>query len=106
MGGYKKNWICSCIIYAHPTRGAKRFMELWAKYMKPESNDQVAINALLQNRRMRKRFDIGFLDFHLFPPGCRALEKDFRDGLVWAHANYRRGLKMKKKFLTELGARF
>merc|ERR1712217_657046 len=91
----KSGYLCTCLMYFHPTKASKTLAKLWADRCKGQSKNQFAFNSALG--QMKGKIDRAVLRRDQFPPG--ALASRYIKTAAVVHANYHIGTGTKESFL-------
>ncbi|WOL00470.1 hypothetical protein Cni_G09183 [Canna indica] len=109
-----RTYICSCMIFLRPTKGAKKVMKSWIEELenqpwskKTKSNDQPAFNWAL-NKTAGQQVDMYLLPQAAFPTGGlyfknKSWVKETKDMQVIIHNNYITGFDKKIKRFKDYG---
>lgn len=102
--GFTEWYLCSCLLYMHPTDAIKQLVTDWGLYIVHyDVLDQIALNAVLKaDFQGDRQVSFGVLPYSKFPPGCAA--KANNQTAVVLHANWRVGIPAKEDFFKNFAS--
>jgi len=94
---------CTCFLYMQPTAPVLELMQNWANAASGHVNQPPFNDALRSDYAARQLVDFAVLPFGAFPPGIVADRFWGTPGVHVLHANWRKGIDAKTKFLVDHG---
>lgn len=98
----KNRYLCTCLMYFHPTLENKDIMQKWGKKMSKRTKaNQYPFNFVVNMMEKRKAIEFHVLSLEKFPPG--KLAEQHHETAAVLHANYQEGAAHKVDFLRKYG---
>lgn len=97
----KNRYLCTCLMYFHPTIANKQLMERWSSSIKGAKANQYPFNSVLTSMEKSGSINFHVLSLLTFPPGKLAHLNN--QTAVVLHANYVEGANGKVNFLKKYG---